>query len=98
MMKFVLGLFENIVGKEKMLVTSSPFPTLFSKDFFQRIIDNCDCVLKSEKAVMRLVGYTAEKILDLSEFKAFPDIKLGLPLRFGYCISERVNYEKKEKC
>ena len=51
--KIIISVFdrvENIVGKgewekEKLLVqVISPFPTMFSKDFFPRCVKRCHCV------------------------------------------------------
>ena len=51
MMKFVYDLAENIVGKEEILVANwlpagSPFPTMFSKAFFFKVVESWDCVVK----------------------------------------------------
>ena len=48
-MIFVFVHVENIVGKEKMLVTwaTSPFPSIFSKIFFLRVVKSWDFVVKS---------------------------------------------------
>ena len=46
-MKFVLGMIKNIVGKgEKCwLPAFSPFPTMFSKGFFFRVVKSRDCMV-----------------------------------------------------
>ena len=47
-LKFVLGRVENIVGKaENAGTTFSPFPTMFSKSFFLRVVKSWDYVVKS---------------------------------------------------
>ena len=47
-LKFVLGRVENTVGKgEKCwLPAFSPFPAMFSKAFFFRVVKTPDCVVK----------------------------------------------------
>ena len=40
--KFVLGRVENIVW----LPAFSPFPTIFSKGFFYRVVKSQDCLVK----------------------------------------------------
>ena len=42
--KFVLGRVENIMGKEEN--ADSPFPIMFSKGLFVRVIKSRDCVVK----------------------------------------------------
>ena len=37
---------ENIVGRKCWLPAFSPFPTMFSKGFFIRVVKSRDCVLK----------------------------------------------------
>ena len=44
-LKFVLGRVENIVGKGEN--AGSPFPTMFSKGFFLRVVKSLDCVVKN---------------------------------------------------
>ena len=48
-LKFALGRVENIVGngKKNLLPAFSPFPTMFSKGYFLRVIKSQDCVVKS---------------------------------------------------
>ena len=48
-LKFILGRVENIVGKKRKywLPAFSPFPTMFSKDFTYRAVNNWGCVVKS---------------------------------------------------
>ena len=47
-MKFALGRVENTVEKEKCwLPAFSPFPTMFSKSFFLRVVESWDCLVKS---------------------------------------------------
>ena len=48
-LKFVFGRVENIVGKRRKcwLPAFSPFPTMFSKGFFVRVVKSLDCVVKS---------------------------------------------------
>ena len=45
-MKFVLEKVENIVGKGEKCWSSavSPFPTMFSKGYYLRVVKNLDCV------------------------------------------------------
>ena len=49
-LKFVLGRVENIVGQGEnagyQLPVFSPFPTVFSKGFFHRVIKSLDCVVQ----------------------------------------------------
>ena len=50
--KMMISLYnrvENIVGKgEKCwLPAFSPFPTMFSKSFFYRVVESWDCIVKS---------------------------------------------------
>ena len=50
-MNFVMGRVENIVGKGEngrkcWLPAFSPFPTIFSKGLFVRVVKSRDCVLK----------------------------------------------------
>ena len=49
MAKFVLDRAENIAGKGENAGVSafSPFPTMFSKAFFFRVVKSWDCVVKS---------------------------------------------------
>ena len=50
-LQFALGRIQNIVGKGENagyhLPAFSPFPTMFSKGFFPRIVKSWDCVVKS---------------------------------------------------
>ena len=41
-LKFALGRVENIMGKGE----NAPFPLMFSKGFFLRVIKSRDCVVK----------------------------------------------------
>ena len=47
-LKFVLGRVKNIVGKRRKcwLLALSPFPTLFSKGFFPRVVKSRDGVVE----------------------------------------------------
>ena len=47
-LKFALESVENIVGKGEncWLPAFSPFPTMFSKGLFPRVLKNRDCVVK----------------------------------------------------
>ena len=48
-LKFVKGSVENIVEKRTKcwLPAFSPFPTMFSKNFFLKVIKSRNCVVKS---------------------------------------------------
>ena len=48
-LNFILGRLENIVGKGENAGYQHffPFPTMFSKDFFLRVVKSQDCVIKS---------------------------------------------------
>ena len=50
-MDFVLGTVENIAGKRRKcwLPAFSPFPTMFSKGFFPRIVKSRDCLVMGLK-------------------------------------------------
>ena len=57
MILFLLGRIENIVGKRRKcwLSAFAPFPTLFSKDFYLRVVQSRDCVVDSE--ICPIPGY-----------------------------------------
>ena len=48
-LKIVLGRIENIVGKGENAGYQyfSPFPKMFSKGFFFKVVESWDCVVKS---------------------------------------------------
>ena len=48
-LKFVLGWVKNIVGirRKCWFPARSPFPTMFSKGIFLRVVKSWDCVVKS---------------------------------------------------
>ena len=62
-LKFVLGRLENIVGKGENAGYSlfSPFPTMFSKVFFSKVIKSWDCVLKSLSSITHFSLLTFQK-------------------------------------
>ena len=47
-LKFIAGRIENILGKRRKCWSPafSPFPKMFSKDFFLMVVKNPDCVVK----------------------------------------------------
>ena len=55
-LKIVLGRVENIVGKR--LNAFSPFPTMFAKGFFLRVVKSRDCVVKREPTFSHIVFYS----------------------------------------
>ena len=48
-LKFVLGKVEKHCGKRRKcwLPAFSPFPTMFSKEFYFRVVKSRDCIVKS---------------------------------------------------
>ena len=52
-LKLVLGRVENIVGRGEN-AAFSPFPTMFSKGFFLRVVKTQDCVLELTLVVVKL--------------------------------------------
>ena len=73
MMTSVSDSVENIVGKGKKcwLPAFSPFPTMFSRAFFFRVVKTQDCVVKSEffSTQSRLLITLRKKLFENNEGK-----------------------------
>ena len=69
-LNFILGMAENFVGKEEKcpLPPFSSFPTMFSKDFFLRVVRSQDCVVKGKSL---LTPYHTIPIFNYPDTKGF---------------------------
>ena len=65
-LKFVWGRIENIVGKgvNASLPAFSPFPTMFSKFFFIKVVKSRDCVLKAFDSQSRLLTTVRKNLFE----------------------------------
>ena len=82
-----------LTGKKTWLPTFSPFPMMFSKGLFLRVVKSRDCLVE----LNRFNLLPNDKILDSSKLKAFVDDKINASEKLKFCWEGKKILWEKEK-